>query len=641
MKRKIQLGRTINIYFLISLIIPLMIISVISTLSVRNYMISITRDNHLQIAHNLSVQVDDFFDEPAKDIMVLRDILQSVDDKALYSELFRAALVNQNRFSHLEILTSEGIIEYSFPENKSIAGFDYSTKAYFQAIKDGESYYWSNTYIDTFHDEVAIDFAVPMNDQVLVATIHLEKLYDIFNALSFDDHVIAGITDNNGVYIAHTDHNQVMQRETDPYINNRKLSFDTVTLGNEEYYASSSISSDLKWYIVLYEEKSYIMSNINRYIVTIVSISIASLFVILIFGTLLNKSIISNFNRFISTTKEIAIGNYDITKPESNFYEIEDIIINFMTMVEKIKEREETILEQNLKIEGLNSDLENRVIERTNDLVESNKALEKTLEDLKSAQTQLIETEKLASLGNLVAGLAHEINTPIGVTYTAITYMQKETDSFEKLFESGELTRTDLTDYVNSITEGSTIISQNIKRTSELISSFKLVSVDQTNDDFREFSLCKYLSVIVKSLNPNLRRAKIDLNITCDEEVNMIANPGDLSQVITNLIMNTITHAYDYEGGKIDMTVEKKGEFVEVTYRDYGAGISDNDINHVFEPFYTTIRGEGGSGLGLNIIYNIVSKSFNGSIKVESEIGKGTTFTMMLKIKNGELPVRL
>lgn len=260
------------------------------------------------------------------------------------------------------------------------------------------------------------------------------------------------------------------------------------------------------------------------------------------------------------------------------------------------------------------------------DRVEAEKRAREALE-----REQLMEAEKMAALGVVVAGVAHEINTPIGVNYTLVTHFRRKTEEFSELFRSGAMKRSDLQKYVELADETSMQLALNASRAANLIQSFKQISVDQTRDDRRLFNLREYLNEIVTSLTPQLRKARHEIAIDCPEDIEMHSYPGALSQIVTNLIMNSIIHAYDEgQAGRIRIAAYVRGALVQLDFSDDGKGIPPEHLPKIFDPFFTTRRGSGGSGLGLNIVFNLITRKLLGRIGCESQLGKGATFHLEL-----------
>ncbi|MDR1935565.1 MAG: HAMP domain-containing histidine kinase [Candidatus Accumulibacter sp.] len=278
-----------------------------------------------------------------------------------------------------------------------------------------------------------------------------------------------------------------------------------------------------------------------------------------------------------------------------------------------------------------NLTLQRHVENQTRDLQESNQQLQKALSNLKNATDQMIQSEKLAALGSLVAGIAHEVNTPLGISVTAASHLEESTKTLAAAFAAGTMKKSDLTNFIDASKETVQIILSNLMRAANLIQSFKKIAVDQSSETWQKVALEAYLKDIVVSLTPRLKKTKIKVSIQCPEALRINTMPGSLSQIFTNLIINSLLHGFD-EGqeGEIAITVKTKKQTAVLTYTDNGKGIKRENLGRIFEPFFTTSRGQGGSGLGLHLVYNIVTRSLKGSITASSEPGEGVRFTLSL-----------
>jgi signal transduction histidine kinase len=314
--------------------------------------------------------------------------------------------------------------------------------------------------------------------------------------------------------------------------------------------------------------------------------------------------------------------------------ELQKLCTTFNTMSKTIQENMKTIRKTNKDLQQVHEQLEDKVEQRTEELLVKNQELQQALENLKQTQDQLVHAEKMASLGNLVAGIAHEINTPVGVGVTATSHLQKVTKDFAHLYSVGNVKRRDLTNYLAESDEALTIIFSNLERASQLIRSFKQVSVDQSSEARRVFNVKQYLGEILLSLHPKLKRTQHKITVQCDENLQMDSFPGAFGQIITNLVMNSIIHAYEPDrAGQLTITIEPEEEQrICLIYSDDGKGMERDVVAQIFNPFFTTKRGMGGTGLGLYILYNIVKQQFGGSIECVSEPGKGTKFIIDIPV---------
>lgn len=257
---------------------------------------------------------------------------------------------------------------------------------------------------------------------------------------------------------------------------------------------------------------------------------------------------------------------------------------------------------------------------------------ERALADLRAAQESLIQAEAMASLGRLVAGVTHEINTPIGIGLTAATHIAEQTATLRGRFEQGALRKSDLADFVSGVTESATLLVANINRAASLVQGFKQVAVDQTSGERRVFDLRGYIDEILFSLRPRLKRTALRVVVDCPEGLRMDSFPGALSQVLTNLVINAVIHAYgDRDSGTIRVDARPdEDEHVILEIADDGCGVAPDSLPRIFEPFFTTRRGDGGSGLGLHIVRSTVCGVLGGSVAVASVPGQGTRFTLTL-----------
>ena len=258
--------------------------------------------------------------------------------------------------------------------------------------------------------------------------------------------------------------------------------------------------------------------------------------------------------------------------------------------------------------------------------------LKKAMDDLDNAQNELVQKEKMASLGGLVAGIAHEINTPIGICVTGITSLAHEYKSFVRKMESDNVKKRDLENLLEDVGDACQIIESNTRKAAELINSFKQIAVDQSSDAVREFDVKGYLDEVCLSLAPMLKNSIHKLNVVCPENIKMTSNPGALSQIITNLIHNSLLHAFsDVAPGNMYLEIEVKDTLI-LTYSDDGAGMSEDQLSKLFEPFYTTKRNNGGSGLGAHLIFNLVTAALKGNVSVKSKSGQGLQYKIVMPL---------
>lgn len=303
-------------------------------------------------------------------------------------------------------------------------------------------------------------------------------------------------------------------------------------------------------------------------------------------------------------------------------------VIGFRLDISERKRAEKLLSETEMRVMA---DLEKKVDERTQDLQLVNQHLEKALEDLRGAQRQLVQSEKLASLGFLVAGVAHEINTPIGNALLVGTSLREEIDQFDQQAKQ-KLTRSLLDKHVDFIIRGSDVLVSNLKRSAQLVQGFKQLALDRATEQQRIFILHEVIDEVMLAMAPILKRTPYQLSIEVADNLQMHSYPGPLTQIIVNFINNSLVHAFDGKTtGNMRLSAHLVADdMVEVLFSDDGCGMSEEVARHVFDPFFTTKLGQGGNGLGMHIAYNIATQLLGGEITVETTLGQGTCWRLLV-----------
>jgi signal transduction histidine kinase len=271
-----------------------------------------------------------------------------------------------------------------------------------------------------------------------------------------------------------------------------------------------------------------------------------------------------------------------------------------------------------------------RAIRKAKESLEhQNAALNRALTQLQEAQSELVRQEKLASLGQMVAGVAHEINTPLGICVTATSHLVQELKLTREEMAAGEMTEDSLNSFFDVVDQSLRIMTTNTQRAASLVRSFKQVAVDQSSDNIRHFNLGKYVSEILLSLQPKLKGRPVKVQVECPPELEMDSFPGAVSQVVTNMVVNSLVHGFERDQpGNITIRarLDQEEDMVAFEYGDDGAGMDADTLSKLFDPFFTTKRGSGGSGLGGHILYNLVTGALGGTLRVESSPGKGLQY---------------
>jgi PAS domain S-box-containing protein len=276
------------------------------------------------------------------------------------------------------------------------------------------------------------------------------------------------------------------------------------------------------------------------------------------------------------------------------------------------------------------------------ELEQYRKHLEKLVEErtaeLRQAMEQLVQSEKLAALGHLVAGVAHELNTPLGNTRMVASTLSEDLVLFEKALQGDNLRRSDLETFLNRSREAVKLLESNSSRAAELIGQFKQVAIDQTSMRRRKFNLLTTMNELLATLQPQFRHTSHIVEIGISPDIDIDSYPGPLGQVIANLAGNSLLHAFNgIDKGIIRIDAEKTGQdYITINYSDNGCGIPEENRKRIFEPFYTTRLGQGGSGLGLYIVYNLVTGVLGGSITIDPGCREGVSFIIKIPVKPAE-----
>jgi signal transduction histidine kinase len=282
-------------------------------------------------------------------------------------------------------------------------------------------------------------------------------------------------------------------------------------------------------------------------------------------------------------------------------------------------------------------ELEQQVRDRTqtiehqkDEMEQQNEELQITLENLQKTQEQLIRSEKMAALGGLVAGVAHEINTPVGISITAASTLAEETSVMAEKYKAEKISKTEFKDYLNTTNQSAKLIMSNMEKAAGMIQSFKQVSVDQSSEEKRKFRLKEYTEDVLRSLYPQFKGKQINFSLEMDGDLKLDSYPGAYSQILTNLVTNSLVHGFEgKEKGNIMIGARQNKEELEIIYQDDGKGIPESIIGRIFDPFFTSDK-RSGTGLGLHIVYNLVTQKLQGDISCSSKLDEGSEFVIRI-----------
>lgn len=396
-----------------------------------------------------------------------------------------------------------------------------------------------------------------------------------------------------------------------------KEGFKEITIDNEQWYLSYYTATDNGWISIYLINKAETKQDLLSFAIILFVIFIIAILILLFIIYYTISGVTQPIQAITNYSKEISSGKFSHTLPQrftDREDEIGDLSRSFNIITDVFREK--------------NMLLENRIKDKN--------------EEIQKQYQYIIETEKLASLGTLVAGVAHEINTPIGVALTSSSYIQKLCKQTRGKFDNDTMKKSDLNDFMDELDESNNLLLNNIYRSADLIRSFKKIVVDQSSETRSIFNINEHVESIITSLRHEYKNRHILIRNYCPIDLTLDCYPGPFSQVITNLIMNSLHHAYKGDsGGLIIITAQRLGDEIEVHYTDDGSGINESYLPNIFDPFFTTNREAGNSGLGLHIVYNIVTQLLDGTITCTDNHGSGVHFTITLPVTMIEKPLLL
>lgn len=588
-------------------------------------MVSIEDENDM-VTNTLSDMLTGFFNVPVQELLVMKNSFRLHEEEQESFEHAIEIMGTDNSFNRISEVSGKGVIVSTWPEDPYYIGLDISRNGYLEKLGMKEAFYWSKTYTEPVTGKSNIDLIVPYGDGYFLGTIDLSRLQAYISQLKIKEGAIVTIVDQGGGYLAHTDLKMVVQRMKDPFTLRRQVDAGTVAdktikIDGKQYYPFSAKVSGTDWNIVAYYDRESYRDPIGKMIRSMILTQLTSLMFAMLVIYLSGRYFQRQTDHLLEFTRRISDGDYMFKVSDSRFQEFKELLTRFEAMAGEIGGREEEILE-------LNSNLEEKISERTDQLVQANTRLEQAMVDLKETQSQLLQKEKMASLGVLVAGIAHEVNTPIGVCLTTSTFLTQQGDLVREKFENGTLKNAELKEFFDILDESGELVYHNLQHAGELISTFKQISQSQSPYEMEPLEVKMYINSLVGELYSRYPEIHMEV-ISESDEILMVCYPSDMDLIIRNLVTNAVIHGCEgRDGSRVDVFIKMLPDGCRISVADNGKGIPESEINRIFDPFYTTRRGKGGSGLGLHIIYNIITQRYHGTITCSSVIGVGTAFDM-------------
>jgi signal transduction histidine kinase len=623
--KKTRISKYINKTVIVYVIISIIFAIILSIILMYHFLAQHEHIHNKVIAASIAKNVEEYLKKPINTLF----LFSNLDSKAFFKtekekiEYFDAILEESELIKDLNVLSNEGLVTISSTESFYQKGFDLSNEEFIQTNNIDGKVFISDSYVSNTDNKASISISLYKNNKYYLCQIDLEKLRNmVLDFSNLQVRSIAGITDKNGVYIAHTDLKKVLERENDPnyysLVKDNEMSI--AKLNGDKYVVSTVFSEKYKWGVIIYTQETVIIKPIINLVIIFILLSIVFVIIEIYLLKRKNQKLELSFDKLVTNLEKMSIGDYfsNISLEAEEYYEFIKIDRSFNNMQQNVMMREEEII-------ALNENLENIVQLRTKELSES-------LDSLRLTQKALVQTEKMASLGQLVAGVAHEINTPVGIGVTLSTYLLDNFEKFSLHCESGKVKKSELDELIASSVESSKLIYDNLNRVAEIVSSFKKVASDVSFEDNIPFDLIQLINGLIISLKTQIKNRDIKIDFIHNEDkINMYSNPGAISQIITNLVVNTFIHGFrNVKNGVVTIITNVENDKIDIIVKDNGNGIEKSIIDKIFDPFFTTNRADGGTGLGLHIVYNIV-QSLEGNVEVSSNVGKGTVFKIKIK----------
>lgn len=536
-----------------------------------------------------------------------------VDIQKSYRLNFLAWVANEEANFYLD---SEGVV----PDKT----YDVKKRPWYYVAISSEKVAFTEPYVEWGTKSLVISAikALRENGNVygfVVVDMKLDSLPEIFESVDIGEKGRIYLIDNEGNYLYNKDEGidkeHTIFNKTDPIsvyakdIMIEKKGFKEVEIDGDRWYLSYRPATENGWIMLSLINKNETQNELLMFTIQLILIFIIAILVLLavIFYTI--KSITLPIRIITDYGNEIANGNLDIELPmmySNRTDETGELSRAFITITEVFRTQNEMLM--------YNIDEKN--------------------EEIKLQYDYILETEKLTSLGNLVAGVSHEVNTPLGVSLASATYLDDVNKKMRESLESGSLSKQGLVRFIEDIDESISLILNNLERASELIKNFKKIAVDQTNEIKSEFSLYELLNSIIISLKHEYKHKNIEIQNLCNTDIILDSYSGPLTQVFTNLIINSLRHGFlGEDSGKIIINAELENDMVNIVYTDDGKGIKSELLNKIFEPFFTTNREGGNSGLGMFISKNIVEQTLGGNLSCKSDYGEGVMFIIKIPRK--------
>ena len=561
------------------------------------------------------------------------------------------AVVAEGGFQVIYLVGAQGLVLYAaLPEGlasrrPSLVGADLSRNRLFESVQQSGRRVWSDRYLSALDGGATIGLAIPHGQFVLLAEVAPDFAREAIHTGAQNRRYPVLVIDRLGEYVAgrnvpESDRLRNWAADLPADSRGAEGAVSELRIGGRLYDTGIASSHKLGWTFLVANPARLANPRVRTSILIVLGGFVASLVLALILAPLWASRMSAPLRDLIAQTRALTSGKFGRRVTRGPIMEFNQLASDMEAMAEVTRQRqseleqsEERLLQSLQNVQRLNIELESRVERRTADLARANRELSEAMATLTLAQGELVRSEKLASLGNLVGGIAHELNTPIGNGVMAVSTLSDQARDFRRVLAGG-LRRSTLEAFVDRVERGSEIAVRNLQRANELLASFKQVAVDQTTVQRRPFILSDVVDEILLTMQPTLRRTPFKVRSRIAHGLAMDSYPGPLGQVLTNLLSNALVHGFEGRAqGLVEISAEPLGEDqVSLIVSDDGAGIPPDMLGRVFDPFVTSKLGRGGTGLGLHIVWNTVTVVLGGSISVNSAPGEGARFRIILPV---------
>jgi signal transduction histidine kinase len=600
------------------------------------------------LAKLVATQTSQYIQSAADQLNLFVHLLLNTSSQPVNQSALDAFIAANPYFESLYILDDEGLIVAIGASSESAEstglylGMDMSQVNFMKNIRDGSSQRWSDVFLSVVTGRLSIAYIVQLDNQLIVAEAVLDRLPRLSQQLS-DEQFLVMILDESRSIIAHPNPEISRQQENLGNLplfsksSDATLVSDNIFWNNTHYFGTAVKMETPHWYVVIAQEHA-VFSQPLYVTLQIWFTSILLILLLSIHSAYRRASSLSRrFEILNEQSARITCGDYSVKPYHDEVREFQELAGNMRSMAEAIELREASLQQSEQELRLINSELEDRVNERTFAQATTNEELQSTLNTLQETMRHLIQSEKMAALGHLVAGVAHEMNTPIGNALMASTALHDFADRIRKDLYNGDIRKSTLEAFLDDALSSARITERNLQKASELITSFKQVAVDQSSSQRRPFFLAEVVDEILLTQKPLLKKHLVTITAEVPATIEIDGYPGALGQVLSNLVSNSCVHAFATgTDNRIRIQAEADNEAAILLFEDNGTGMDMKVMKRIFDPFFTTRRGQGGSGLGLHIVHNIIAEVLGGMIKVDSEKDHGTRFTLTLPLCSPE-----